>query len=528
MQILSPSPLDITLCSGCDRTFSSRVGTSEPLAHARTSAAPPSSFEQAALSADLPQVCDALDVCNREIDELESALNELRCRRNQLESTKLSIRSLLSPLRQVPPELLAEIAAYTLPVQWFDDQIGKHVWPFTQVCRTWREVAIGMHWPWAHFSVSKSAFDRPSSAMISAVTTYLQRSGSLPLTALGIHTSWDEGTQDALWTHIGRIQTYEAMCAYDEDDGGLDGRCFPALHKLLIRNGSSCSVEAPNLRVAELFETHADTMYLSWENLRALRFSGDYTMYPSPLHVLFQCPNLEVLSLLDVMGLQPRSSSPSLIPLHCLHTLEVGLKFIDALPLLFAPNLRHFILDMAFRPDEPLGDVFPVACSRLLEPVTCVTLRNLELYEESLLTSIISMPKKLQKLCLVEDTMDWDSDRPFSVLHQDFVSTLCTPSSYPFLTEIEVVNGEKSAKWTPTDVVLVRRLLETRAAPPPDMAAPLERLNIWAPYATESPPELLAADITNLRTRSGAPILHLNVDSPRVPVEPFEIASALS
>ncbi|KAI5828030.1 hypothetical protein K523DRAFT_373922 [Schizophyllum commune Tattone D] len=462
---------------------------------ARSSAALPSSFEQAALSATLPQVCDALDVCDREIGELESALNKLRCRRDQLESTKFGIKSLLSPLRKVPPELLAEIAAYTLPAQWFDDQIGKHVWPFTQVCRTWREVAIGMHWPWAHFSVSKSAFDRPSPAMISAVTTYLQRSGSLPLTVLGIHTSWDEGAQDALWTHIGRIHTYEAMCAYDEDDGGLDGRCFPALRKLLIRNGSSCSVEAPNLR----------------ENLRALRFSGDYTMYPSPLRVLFH--------LLDVMGLQPRSSSPSLIPLHCLHTLEVGLKFIDALPLLFAPNLRHFILDMAFRPDEPLGDVFPVACSRLLEPVTC-------LYEESLLTSIISMPKKLQKLCLVEDTMDWDSDRPFSVLHQDFVSTLCTPSSYPFLTEIEVVNGEKSAKWTPTDVVLVRRLLETRAAPPPDMAAPLERLNTWAPYATESPPELLAADITNLRL--GVPILHLNVDSPRVPVEPFEIASALS
>ena len=157
-----------------------------------------------------------------------------------------------------------------------------------------------------------------------------------------------------------------------------------------------------------------------------------------------------------------------------------------------------------------------------------VTLRNLQLYEESLLTSIISIPKKLQKLCMVEDTVDWDSDRPFSVLHQDFVSTFCTPSSYPFLTEIEIVNGEKSAKWTPTDVDLVRRLLETRAAPPPDMAAPLERLNIWAPYATDSPPELLAAEITNLRTRSGAPILHLNVDSSRVPVEPFEIASALS
>ncbi|KAL1675914.1 hypothetical protein EV122DRAFT_280575 [Schizophyllum commune] len=507
MQILSPSPLDITLCSGCDRTFSSRVGTSELLAHARTSAAPPSSFEQAALSADLPQVCDALDVCNREIDELESALNELRCRRNQLESTKLSIRSLLSPLRKVPPELLAEIAAYTLPAQWFVDQIGKHVWRFTQVCRTWRQVAIGMHWPWAHFIVSKSAFDRPSPAMISAVTTYLQRSGSLPLTVLGIHTNWDEGTQDALWTHIGRIQTYEAMCAYDEDDGGLDGGCFPALHELLIRNGSCCSIEAPNLRVAELFESHAESMYLPWENLRALRFSGDLTMYPSPLGVLRKCPNLEVFSLIDVMDYRSHPSSPSLIPLHCLRTLEVGLKFIDALPFLFAPNLRHFILDMAFEPDESLESVSLVACS-VLEPVTCITLRNLESYAASLLTSVISVPKKLQKLCMVEDTVDWD--------------TLLRPARR-FL-----VNGEKSAKWTPTDVVLVRRLLETRAALPPDMAAPLERLNIWAPYATESPPELLAAEITNLRTRSGAPILHLNVDSPRVPVEPFDIASALS
>uniref|UniRef100_D8QB87 F-box domain-containing protein n=1 Tax=Schizophyllum commune (strain H4-8 / FGSC 9210) TaxID=578458 RepID=D8QB87_SCHCM len=477
---------------------------------------------------DLPRVCDALDVCNREIDELESALNKLRHRRDQLESTKFGINSLLSPLRKVPPEILAEIAAYTLPAQWFNDQIGKHVWRFTQICRTWREVAIGMHWPWAHFSVSKSAFDQPSPAMISAVTTYLERSGSLPLTVMGIHTRWDEGTQDALWTHIGRIQTYEAMCAYDEDDGGLDGRCFPALRKLLIRNGSCCSVEAPNLRVAELFETHAESIYLPWENLRALQIYGDLTMYPSSVQVLHKCPNLEVFSLLDVLDCQLHPSSSTLIPLHCLHTLEVGLRFIDALPFLFAPNIRHFILDMAFDPDERPGNVFPVACSKLLEPVTCITLRNLESYMESLLTSVVSMPKRLRKLCLVEDTRVWDSTRPIAVLHEDLVSTLCKPSAYPFLTEIEVANGEKAVEWTSTDVALVQRLLETRAAPPPDMVAPLERLSLWAPYATELPPELLAGKFTNLRTRSGAPILHLNVDSPRVPVEPFEIASALS
>ncbi|KAJ7113985.1 hypothetical protein C8R44DRAFT_560379, partial [Mycena epipterygia] len=56
-------------------------------------------------------------------------------------------KGILSPLRRMPPEVLAEIFSWTLP--WVHDAMGRWrfdakscPWVLTHICGRWRQVAI--------------------------------------------------------------------------------------------------------------------------------------------------------------------------------------------------------------------------------------------------------------------------------------------------------------------------------------------------------------------------------------------------
>ncbi|KAK0455766.1 uncharacterized protein EV420DRAFT_1644544 [Desarmillaria tabescens] len=97
------------------------------------------------------------------------------------QATVNSLKSVLSPLRRVPPEILFEIALY------FQDgspchEIESDLWRFGRVCRKWRAVALLSRHLWTTVAIDDMMCVgvRPEPAN-RVLVEYLKRSGDLPL-----------------------------------------------------------------------------------------------------------------------------------------------------------------------------------------------------------------------------------------------------------------------------------------------------------------------------------------------------------
>ena len=127
MHILQDHPYALSLCPRCPHSFVTMPGSPELDLRLDDGYVPCAPTETAALSASLSQVPDSIDRCDLEITRVESTLRRLRGVKTSLQSTSDKIQSLLSPIRRIPPKILAEIAAYTLPPGWFEGYVGQHV-----------------------------------------------------------------------------------------------------------------------------------------------------------------------------------------------------------------------------------------------------------------------------------------------------------------------------------------------------------------------------------------------------------------
>lgn len=191
MHILQEYPNTTIICAKCANTISVNVGTPELILRARSDYTPCTTDETSALSTSLTRAYKDLRRCEREIARLEGTLHALRQSQSALQLTTDCIKALLSPARKLPPELLREIAAYTLPSRWWADRVAKHPWNFTQVCRSWRSAAISTTWAWAQIRFPDWPYAQISNRgdMIrSVVRKYLLRAAQTdsPLRILGL------------------------------------------------------------------------------------------------------------------------------------------------------------------------------------------------------------------------------------------------------------------------------------------------------------------------------------------------------
>ncbi|KAF9026741.1 hypothetical protein BDZ89DRAFT_922930, partial [Hymenopellis radicata] len=87
---------------------------------------------------------DDTDNVDARLAELQSAANALVQERNQLVRYANSFKSLLSPIRRLPPELLMEIFQHACAHTSRDDSFyhTSSRWAIPHVCREWRRVAL--------------------------------------------------------------------------------------------------------------------------------------------------------------------------------------------------------------------------------------------------------------------------------------------------------------------------------------------------------------------------------------------------
>ncbi|KAJ3756000.1 hypothetical protein EV360DRAFT_85370 [Lentinula raphanica] len=130
----------------------------------------------------------------QELVELDSEMFRIRVRRNRVQNFLDDHRTLLSPIRRLPTETLAEIFTHCLPTRRFPIRSLKEA-PLllTMVCRKWREIAMAHPplWSALHIHVASDiAFDAQELKLRQqGICGWIARSGALPLS---LSLSFDE------------------------------------------------------------------------------------------------------------------------------------------------------------------------------------------------------------------------------------------------------------------------------------------------------------------------------------------------
>ncbi|KAJ7757446.1 hypothetical protein B0H16DRAFT_664592 [Mycena metata] len=121
---------------------------------------------------------DEITYIDDEINQIpqrpEEQLVELRRKRVSLLRYRARNRRILSPLRRLPPEVLAEIFAWTLPTDPKNNsiQISQSPWLLSHINRYWRTVCISTPSLWSFFAID---YDEPVHYPLPMVEAHIAR-----------------------------------------------------------------------------------------------------------------------------------------------------------------------------------------------------------------------------------------------------------------------------------------------------------------------------------------------------------------
>ena len=123
------------------------------------------------IEADLSRLDD-------EMSQLQMAMDHLATERRKLEMSLDEHRSLVAPIRRIPPEILCEMFMHCLVSVPHSFDVTKAPLHLTFVCSKWRRVAISTPWLWSYISLYKAPI------AMELLQIWLLRSGSSPLTLI--------------------------------------------------------------------------------------------------------------------------------------------------------------------------------------------------------------------------------------------------------------------------------------------------------------------------------------------------------
>ncbi|THU90869.1 hypothetical protein K435DRAFT_675166, partial [Dendrothele bispora CBS 962.96] len=127
-----------------------------------------------------------LQTIDEEIARLDTLLHNLRSRREKAVSYIHKHRRLLSPIRRIPPEIIAELFTYCLPSAHPPTRdLSEAPLLLTLVCKQWREIAFRTPYLWSSLHIyipstrvsDKEFMDRRKNG----IKQWLERSGNSPI-----------------------------------------------------------------------------------------------------------------------------------------------------------------------------------------------------------------------------------------------------------------------------------------------------------------------------------------------------------
>ncbi|KAF9078022.1 hypothetical protein BDP27DRAFT_1310593 [Rhodocollybia butyracea] len=151
----------------------------------------PSSAELSQLKAELVKPLQELGRLESEIGRVKATLNGFLSEKKRVETYIEAHQSLMSPIRQLPSETLAEIFLRCLPSGRYAVRSLEYA-PLlmTSVCRHWRTTAIQnpLLWNSLHIHFPPHLNGKVANQRIDGIALWLERSGTLPI-SLSLHGS---------------------------------------------------------------------------------------------------------------------------------------------------------------------------------------------------------------------------------------------------------------------------------------------------------------------------------------------------
>lgn len=153
----------------------------------------PSTAELQSLQALLVHPCHELSRLEKEIDRVQTTLLDLLSAKRIVVDYIEAHRALISPVRQIPPETLAEIFVHCLPDSSYSypvRDLNQAPLILTIICRDWRRIALSTPqlWNTLHVYLPPLLGIDTCSQRIAGIELWLNRSGSLPL-SISFHGS---------------------------------------------------------------------------------------------------------------------------------------------------------------------------------------------------------------------------------------------------------------------------------------------------------------------------------------------------
>ncbi|KAJ7167877.1 hypothetical protein C8R46DRAFT_1350790 [Mycena filopes] len=383
----------------------------------------PSDAECADIRALLEGPCEELQRIEKEIDRLQSLIDEADKRRQELKELIDPHLALISPARQLPEDIIRSIFMETLPSIRNAALVSTEA-PLLlcRISKPWRDIALRTTQLWAAIHI---VIPHPEKVQILSdlVTTWISRSGSVPLGISMVHSRTSDANCDvsslfsALLAVAPRWRDMQLTVSDYSHFGSLTPEDVPLLKSIALRQGSIRRAADPSgmlkflattsLRSAELPSPDCVLKNpLSLAFLTHLKLPTNvYTAleYNETLGILHQCPLLETCELVlgrTAPGLAPRVHLPHLRHLAVTH-LRVWPDGPHFLPHLILPALRSFSVTTHHQ-SLPRGilaaGLFPSPSTN----IECLKLNVYRLESRSLQSVLADMPSLVELHILQE------------------------------------------------------------------------------------------------------------------------------
>ncbi|KAF8815372.1 hypothetical protein BYT27DRAFT_7249259 [Phlegmacium glaucopus] len=372
---------------------------------------PPSDSERAA-------VCDVLAVVQEEIVQLQRKTTFSHQRRQRLSLCTEILRvhnAVLSPVRWLPPEILEQIFRHCT-WQFTPGQNGhwrELPWAISQVCQTWRAVALNLPFLWNRLPIHLRDNTR---ANLDALATFLEgllaRSRNAPL-YLYVYAPFKEYDWhpliNVLVPHSERMEelAIESSTITVNAFQKIKGR-LPLLRKLTLskvsqpRHANAMIIDifqhAPLLREVTLIRIYLYELMIPWPQL--VSFNGNRINRTGLRQVVANSPDLKRL---EVTG-YCYGAGPKLATLHNLTNLKVKLENPVISSNFFFGSLNLPVVE-EIEVEEYQGNLIPHLTTMLSRyPTRPSVLRKLVLrtviHEPGNLTSLLRLTLQLVELDL--------------------------------------------------------------------------------------------------------------------------------
>ncbi|KAF5348993.1 hypothetical protein D9758_012738 [Tetrapyrgos nigripes] len=429
-----------------------------------------------------------------EIHRLNAAIIVLQNKQELLHSRIEQCRSLLAPIRRIPPELLARIFSFACSKSEATDKLDCPAVRLSQVCKGWRELTHTTPSLWSSLSIDLITHDRWDVRLIAMADHHLELSRNSPLdVTLKLRYNCDVSLYlfKALSAHSSRLHS---LCLYLDDPELLEDpyllSCrnnLPLLRHLNMRvicsTFSQKSVDvfksAPLLEdftiCWHMFNEHdrqAPPISLPWSQLTRLKFRWlltnaaleNLSLAAQARHVTFErCRNDDFRDSSD--------DYPDVVHLHDnLRSLSIIIDIDDPelsvfFNFLTLPSLIHLTIAGSYdeTTDPPSSENFSFTSeqeaimsfmSRSQCHLTSLSLENLPIQDMEVIAFLQNTPT-LTELALYEQEYENTTDAPFFTPHLfDSLSVKYRAPSSTLLPRLKELDLQYHACSFPTTAFL--------------------------------------------------------------------------